>query len=88
LRGGKGGGSFWKVLGLSRIFVRSYFDTVLAIARAMAVFRRACSENIVYSFVVGRVTYSDVIAFVELVFVERACGAFVRRLPDFRFGGR
>jgi len=39
-------------------------------------------------FAFGRVTYSAVIAFVELVFVERACGAFVRRLPDFRFGGR
>src|SRR5882757_4858327 len=36
-------------------------------------------------FAVGRVTYSDVIAFVELVCVERA---FVRRLPDLRFGGR
>src|SRR5712672_735645 len=34
------------------------------------------------------VTYTDVIAFVEHVFVERGCGAFVRRLPDLRFGSR
>src|SRR5712672_4422017 len=39
-------------------------------------------------FVVGRVTYSDVIVFVELVFVECACSTFVQRLPDLRFGGR
>ena len=36
-------------------------------------------------FAVGRVTYSDVIAFVELVCVERMRGVFVRRLPNLRF---
>ena len=39
-------------------------------------------------FVVGRITYSNVIAFVELVCVERMRGVFVRQLPDLRFGDR
>ena len=51
----------------------------------MAVFRWACSENIVYLFVVGRVTCSDVIAFVELVCIEHMRGVFVRRLLNLRF---
>src|SRR5712675_1541929 len=45
-------------------------------------------EHCLFVFVVGCVMYLDVIAFVELVFVERACGTFVRQLPDLHFGGQ
>ena len=86
MQGGRGNGSFWKVLGPSRVFVQSYFDTVLVIARAIAVFRWVCSENIVYSFVVGCTMYLGiVVVFIELVCVDHVCSMFVQQLPDLHF---
>jgi len=61
LQGGRGDGNFWKVLGPSWVFIWLYFNMVLVIAQARVVFRRACSENMSYSFAVSHVAYLDVV---------------------------